>query len=86
MPFFLISLYFFTKNNFSLTEISYLILVKEMILLILRLNILKKIIKNLLSYYFYIFIFFLSLYLSINFENLFFIIIIFLIITNFIKK
>ena len=42
MPFFLISLYFFTKNNFSLTEISYLILVKEMILLILRLNILKK--------------------------------------------
>ena len=34
-------------------EISYFILLKEVILLILRLNLLKKIIKNLIIYYIY---------------------------------
>ena len=54
LPFFIFSLYFFTSNKFSLLEISYFILLKEVILLILRLNLLKKIIKNLIIYYIYI--------------------------------
>ena len=54
MPFFLFSLYLFTSNKFSLIEISFLILLKEVILLFLRLNLLKKIIKNLFIHYLYI--------------------------------
>ena len=57
MPFFLISLYYLTSNKFSLIEISYLILFKEVILLLFRLNLLKKIIENIIIYYLYIFLF-----------------------------
>ena len=66
MPFFLIFLYFLTSNKFSLIEISYLILFKEVALLILRLNLLKKIIKNvvqLLHLYNIIFIHSLHIYI-----------------------
>ena len=86
MPFFLVSLYYLTSNKFSLIEISYLILFKEVILLLLRLNLLKKIIENVVIYYFYIISIILALYISINFENLFFIMLIFLIIGNFINN
>ena len=86
MPFFLISLYHFTSNKFSLIEISYLILFKEVILLIFRLYILKKIIENIIKFYLYIIFFISTLYISINFENFFFIVLIFLIIGNFVKN
>ncbi len=86
MPFFLIFLYFLTSNKFSLIEISYLILFKEVALLILRLNLLKKIIKNVVQYYIYITLFLSTLYISIYFENLLFFILILLIIINFIKN
>ncbi len=86
MPFFLISLYYFTSNKFSLIEISYLILFKEVILLLFRLYILKKIIKNIIKFYLYIIFFISTLYISINFENFFFVVLIFLIIGNFVKN
>ena len=86
MPFFLFSLYVFTSNKFSLIEISALILLKEIILLLLRLNLLKKIIINLFIHYVYIFFLLLTLYLSIYFEDLFYLSIIGLIISFFIKN
>ncbi len=86
MPFFLVSLYYFTSNKFSLIEISYLILFKEVILLIFRLYILKKIIENIIKFYLYIIFFISTLYISINFENFFFIVLIFIIIGNFVKN
>jgi O-antigen/teichoic acid export membrane protein len=54
IPFFLTLLYFLTSNRYSLIAISFLILFKEVILLILRLTILKKVIKNLNFFYTYI--------------------------------
>ncbi len=86
MPIFLYSLYFLTKGKFSLIEISFLILTKESVLLFLRLNLLRKVIKNLFIHYIYIFFFLLTLYLSINFENLFYISLLGLIISIFIKN
>ena len=72
MPFFLLALYFFTSNNYSLIYIGSIILTKEIILLFLRLNILKKEIKKLINYYVYSIIFILMLYLSFNNQNLFY--------------
>lgn len=86
MPIFIYSLYFFTKGKFSLIEISFLILSKEVVLLFLRLNLLRKVIKNLFIHYIYILFFLLTLYLSINFENLFYIFLLGLIISIFFKK
>tara|TARA_Y100001958_G_scaffold157985_1_gene154545 strand:- start:2435 stop:3796 length:1362 start_codon:yes stop_codon:yes gene_type:complete len=86
MPFFLSSLYLLTSHNFSLIDISFLILIKEVILLIFRLNLLRSIIKNLIFHYFYILLLLSTLYLSINFENLFYISLILLIISLFIKN
>ncbi len=86
MPFFLFSLYFLTSGKFSLIEISFLILLKEVALLLFRLNLLKRIIKNLFIHHIYIFFLLLTLYLSINFENLFYISLIGLIISIFIKN
>ena len=86
MPFFLFSLYFYSSNKFSLIEISFLILLKEVILLFLRLNLLRKIIKNLFTHYIYILFFLLTLYLSINFENLFYISLLGLIFSIFLKN
>ena len=85
ITFFIFFLYFFTSNKFSLIDISVLILVKEVALLFLRLNLLKKIIRNLLIHYINILFFLVTLYLSINFENFFYVFLIFLIIANFIK-
>ena len=86
MPIFIYSLYFFTKGKFSLIEISFLILSKEVVLLFLRLNLLRKVIKNLFIHYIYILFFLLTLYLSINFENLFYVFLLGLIISIFFKK
>ena len=86
MPFFLISLYIFTSSKFSLIEISFLILLKEVILLFLRLNLLRKIVKNLFFYYIYILVLLFTLFLSINFESLFYIFLVGLIIGIFLKN
>ena len=86
IPFFLYALYFFTNGKFSLIEISFLILLKEVVLLFLRLNLLRKIIKNLFTHYIYILFFLLTLFLSINFENLFYIFLLGLTISIFIKN
>lgn len=86
MPFFLILLYSLTSNKFSLFEISLLILAKEIILLVLRLNILKKKIKNVIDYYLHIIFFLLIFYLSINYENLFLVFLILITLSNLIKN
>tara|TARA_B100000780_G_scaffold95182_1_gene66351 strand:- start:524 stop:1879 length:1356 start_codon:yes stop_codon:yes gene_type:complete len=64
MPFFLLALYLFTSNNYSLLYIASIILLKETILLFLRLNLLKKEIKNITYYYMYSIFFILMLYTS----------------------
>ena len=79
MPFFLFALYYLTSNEFTLIQISFLILLKELILLFFRLNLLKKDIKNVNSYYLYTFLLILALYLSINFKMLFLVFLILLI-------
>lgn len=86
IPFFLTLLYFLTSNRYSLIAISFLILFKEVILLILRLTILKKEIKNLNFFYSCILVILLTFYISINFQNLFLIVLMFLIIGNFVKN
>ncbi len=86
MPFFLFSLFYLTSNNFTLIHISILILLKELLLLFLRLNILKKEIKNFKYYYFFSFLTLFSLYLSIHIKELFFLILIFLILSFLIKR
>ena len=86
IPFFLTLLYFLTSNRYSLIAISFLILFKEVILLILRLTILKKVIKNLNFFYTCILTILLTFYISINFQNLFLIVLVFLIIGNFLKN
>jgi len=86
IPFFLTLLYFLASNRYSLIAISFLILFKEVILLILRLTILKKVIKNLNFFYTCILTILLTFYISINFQNLFLIVLVFLIIGNFLKN
>jgi len=82
MPFFISFLYYLSSNKFSLIEISFLILFKEFILLALRLNLLKKIIKNVIYYYLYITFYVCVLLMSISFESLFYISLILLIFVN----
>ena len=57
MPFFLITLYFLTSENFSLLLIGVLILIKELILLFLRLKILNLKIQRINSFIFIQYIF-----------------------------
>lgn len=71
IPFFLGYLYFLTSNSFSLIYVSILILFKEWILLIIRLNLLKKSIYNLKIYYLFSTLLIVSLYFSIYFEKIF---------------
>ena len=70
MPFFLITLYAFISISYSLIYIASIILIKESILLFLRLNFLKKEIKNVFHYYLYSIFFIMMLYMS--FKNEFF--------------
>ena len=71
MPFFLFSLYFFTNSDYPLIYIASIILAKETILLFLRSNILQKEVKELYSYYIYSILFICMLYLFLNYQNLF---------------
>ena len=64
MPFFILTLYFFTSDKYSLFYIASIILAKATILLFLRLNLLKKEIKNITHYYIYSIFFILMLYIS----------------------
>ncbi len=71
IPVFLIYLYYLTSNSFSLIYVGILILFKEWILLIIRLNLLRKNINNLKLYYLFSILFLISLYFSIYFEKFF---------------
>lgn len=81
---FLIILYFSTKNNFSILLISILMLIKETILLTLRLNFFKNNLKIVFKkYYFNLIFIFIALYLSF-FNTIIFYFFIFLIYLPFI--
>ncbi len=86
MPIFLITLFYLTSNYFTLVQISLLILLKEWSLLFLRLNLLKKYIKNFKFYYFLSSLLVLALFLSMSFKELFIILLILLILVSFLKK
>ena len=86
MPIFLITLFYLTSNYFTLVQISLLILLKEWSLLFLRLNLLKKYIKNFKFYYFLSSLLVLALFLSMSFKELFIILLILLILVAFLKK
>tara|TARA_B110000858_G_scaffold64516_1_gene74729 strand:- start:5930 stop:7288 length:1359 start_codon:yes stop_codon:yes gene_type:complete len=83
MPFFLLTLYLFISNRYSLLYIASIILVKETMLLFLRLNFLKKEIKNIINYYLYSIFFILMLYLSFVNQTLFYLLEILLLINIF---
>ena len=72
-------------NSFSLITISLAILAKEFILLILRINFLKKEIVDVKKYYYYLIIFILMLFFSIYNQTIFFILEIIMIINILIK-
>lgn len=85
IPFFLIALYILTKNNYSLLTISLLVLIKEFILFILRLNLLKSEITNVKNYFFYSIYFLLILFFSFwNYDFYYFSLI--LLVLNFFRK
>ena len=73
LPFFLFLLIFLVSKNYSLLIISLLILVKEWILLLIRLYILRKTIFNFKVYFIFTIIFMMMLYLSIMNNLLFYI-------------
>jgi O-antigen/teichoic acid export membrane protein len=83
MPFFLLTLYLFISNRYSLLYIASIILVKETMLLFLRLNFLKKEIKNIINYYLYSIFYILMLYLSFVNQTLFYLLEILLLINIF---
>ncbi|MDA9650351.1 oligosaccharide flippase family protein [Candidatus Pelagibacter sp.] len=85
MPLFLISLYVLTSENYSLFYIGFLILIKELLLLFLRLNYLKNEIKNVKNYYFYSIYFLVMLYFSYNNDSLYYLSLVMLIL-NFFRK
>ena len=72
MPFFLVSLFYLTSENYSLINLSILILIKELMLFFLRLNFLKSEIKEINSYYLYSIYFILMLFLSFYNQNFFY--------------
>jgi O-antigen/teichoic acid export membrane protein len=80
LPFFLISIFLLIINSLSLVLISLVILTKEFILLILRMNFLRMQIKNVNKYYYYITIFLMMLFFSIYNQPIFFILEIIMII------
>ena len=85
MPFFLYSLYHLTSLNYSLFLISLLILTKEVILFILRLNILNQKIQKVNSYYLYSILFLIMLYLSFLNSKIYFVFLLLLILNIFRK-
>ena len=85
MPFFLILLFYLTVNSFSILMIGSLILLKEIILLFFRLNLLKKSINNFKIYYIYSVSFLFMLFFSFNNQIIFYILV-FLLILNLFKN
>ena len=85
VPFFLYSLYHLTSLNYSLFLISLLILTKEVILFILRLNILNQKIQKVNSYYLYSILFLIMLYLSFLNSKIYFVFLLLLILNIFRK-
>ena len=83
MPFFLLTLYLFTSSNNSLLYIACIILTKETMLLFLRLNFLKKEIKNITYYYLYSVFYILMLYMSFINEFIFYLMEVLLLINIF---
>ena len=71
LPFFLVTIFLLISNSFSLVIISLVIFSKELILLFLRINFLKKEITNVRTYYYYLAIFNLILFFSIYDQTLF---------------
>jgi O-antigen/teichoic acid export membrane protein len=71
MPFFLFFLFFLVLNDYSLIEISFLILCKEFILFLLRLNLLKKRVFKVVQYYILTVIYLLMLFSSFYNQSLF---------------
>ena len=86
MPFFLLTLFFLTSGNYTLLQISFLILFKELFLFFMRLYLLKSEIRFFKHYYLYSIYFLLMLYFSFYSQNLFFISLVFLIFNYFRKK
>ncbi len=84
-PFFLIALYLFTKNNYSLLMISLLVLFKEFILFILRLNLLKSEISYVKNYFLYSIYFLIILFFSFWSNEFYFLSLVFLILNSFRK-
>lgn len=72
MPFFLLTLFNLINLQYSLVQISLLILLKEVLLLFARLYLLKSKIKNIKYFYFYSLYFILMLYFSFHNLNLYF--------------
>ncbi len=85
MPFFLLTLFFLTSGNYTLLQIGFLILFKELFLFFIRLYLLKSEIKFFKHYYLYSIYFLIMLYYSFNNQNLFFILLVFLIF-NYLRK
>jgi O-antigen/teichoic acid export membrane protein len=85
MPIFLISLIFLISAKYSLVTISFLILTKEYVLFILRMNFLKNDIKNIKKYCWYSLFLLLILFLSFFNENLFYLCVVILTIGNLMK-
>ena len=71
MPFFLFFLFFLVLNDYSLIEISFLILCKEFVLFLLRLNLLKKRVFKVVQYYILTVIYLLMLFSSFYNQLLF---------------
>ena len=83
MPFFLATLFYLAINSFSIFAIGILILIKEIILLFFRLNLLKKTINNLKIYYIYSIIFLFILFFSFNNQIIFYVLLFLLILSIF---
>jgi len=85
LPFFLATIIILIFNSFSLIIISLAILVKEFILLLLRINFLKKEIVSVKKYYYYLMAFILMLFFSIYNQTIFFILEIIMILNILVK-
>ena len=71
LPFFLTTILFLIIYSYPLALIALVILTKELILLILRLNFLRKEINNVNKYYYYLIIFLIMLFFSIYNQMIF---------------
>jgi len=82
IPFFLIALYWLTKNNYSLLMISLLVLFKEFILFNFRLNLLKSELTYVKDYFLYSIYFLVILFFSFWRNDLYILSLVFLILSS----